>query len=76
VFKCLPSDNILSFKDLEDYTYSPCLNSDDQKLAKKTLESEIKGFIVDFPLLFLAQEKSFFPNINTKEGVVPNIMWT
>ena len=27
VFKCLPTDNVLDFKDLEGYTDMPCLNS-------------------------------------------------
>lgn len=35
VFKCLPTDNVLSFRDLENYTESPCLNSDNMRLVSK-----------------------------------------
>jgi len=75
VFKCLPSDNVMTFEHLKTYTDKPCLNSENMKLGKEKLEG-VQGFIVDFPLLFLSKEKRFFPEINTKEGMVPIIMWT
>jgi hypothetical protein len=40
------------------------------------MESEVNGFIVDFPLQFLSQEKNFFPEMMTTEGMVPTAMWT
>ena len=99
VFKCLPSDNVMTFEHLKTYTDKPCLNSDNMKLViigdfdnffkkililnsiissqgKERLEEGVRGFIVDFPLLFLSKERRFFPEINTKEGMAPIIMWT
>lgn len=75
VFKCLPSDNVLNFEDLNEYSSRQCLNRKDPKKGKEKLD-EINGFLVDFPLLFLSQEGSFFPEINTKEGMAPIAMWT
>lgn len=75
VFKCLPSDNVLNFNDLSEYSSRPCLNRRDPKAGHEKLKL-INGFVVDFPLSFLSQERSFFPDINTKEGMVPVAMWT
>lgn len=43
--------------------------------AKKKLEN-VNGFIVDFSLEFLSNEKRFFPDIVTPEGILPKEMWT
>jgi hypothetical protein len=44
--------------------------------AKKKLENFVMGLVVDFPLNFLSNEKNFFPDIVTTEGLVPEIIWT
>ena len=46
--------------------------------AKKMLEKSINGFIVDFPLEFLSKvkENNFFPELGTKEGLMPVMVWT
>lgn len=40
------------------------------------MEKNVNGFIVDFPLLFLANEENFFPDFDTAEGIVPTEIWT
>lgn len=40
------------------------------------MDKNVKGFLVDFPLKFLSNEKNFFPNLKTPEGLVPTAMWT
>jgi len=75
VFKCLPSDNILNFTDLRNYPNSISLNKTNPFEAKKRLDN-INGYIVDFPLEFLSNEKKFFPDFVTPEGILPNEMWT
>jgi hypothetical protein len=44
--------------------------------GKEEMSSKVKGFLVDFPMKFLSKEESFFPEINTREGMVPTVMWT
>lgn len=66
---------MLNFNDLSEYSSRSCLNRIDPKAGHEKLKL-INGFLVDFPLSFLSQEKSFFPDINTKEGMVPVAMWT
>lgn len=75
VFKCLPSDNILNFTDLRSYPNSVSLNKTNPNEAKRRLDC-VKGFIVDFPLEFLSNEKKFFPDFVTAEGILPKEMWT
>ncbi len=76
VFKCLPSDNILTFSDLKNFSKQPSLNKTDPADGKYKLEKSVTGLIVDFPLNFLSHEKNFYPNLDTPEGLVPNEMWT
>ena len=40
------------------------------------MDSNVNGFIVDFPLQFLSHEKEFFPSVFTLEGLLPKDMWT
>lgn len=75
VFKCLPSNEARNFTAMEEYKNQPKLATTDPVRAKKLMSDHISGFIVDFPLNFLCDE-SFFPSINTKEGLVPSIVWT
>jgi hypothetical protein len=40
------------------------------------MDTDVQGFIVDFPLKFLSREKGFFPSVFTLEGLLPKDMWT
>lgn len=76
IFKCLPSNEATTFTTMNEYASQPKLMNTDPNRAKKLLEEHVSGFIVNFPLEFLSEESSFFPSINTKEGIVPVIVWT
>lgn len=76
VFKCLPSDSLTTFKSVQNNHESMCLNKTNPAEAKLKLEKCVKGFVVDFPLLFLSKEKNFFPDFHTAEGIVPHELWT
>lgn len=76
VFKCLPSNEARTFTSMNEFVSQPKLAKTDPNKAKDLLETHTSGFIVDFPLEFLSEESSFFPSINTKEGLVPVIVWT
>jgi phospholipase D1/2 len=76
VFKCLPSDNILNYESLSTYSSRPSLSKNNPVKGKEEMESKVSGFIVDFPLKFLSEEKNYFPNLNTPEGICPTSMWT
>jgi hypothetical protein len=76
VFKCLPSDNVLTLADLKTYTQRSPLSKCDPIKGKEELEQNVVGFIVDFPLKFLSKEANFFPQTNTREGIVPTVTWT
>jgi phospholipase D1/2 len=75
-FKCLPSNEARTFPLMHGYVGEPKLAKTDPHRAKKLLEEHVSGFVVDFPLEFMSEESSFFPSINTKEGLVPAIVWT
>lgn len=76
VFKCLPSNNVLTFEDLKNYINYSCLSKTDPVLGKIKLKDNLLGFIVDYPLEFLSKEKNFYPTFDTTEGLLPKFMWT
>jgi len=76
VFKCIPSDNIRTYGDFQSYCNQENLNITNPLEGKELMERKVNGFIVDFPLQFLSQEKNFFPEMMTAEGMVPTAMWT
>lgn len=76
VFKCLPSDSILTFHDLKNFSKQTSLNKTDPSEGKLKMEKCVTGLVVDFPLNFLGHEKNFFPDLNTPEGLVPTEFWT
>jgi hypothetical protein len=82
VFQVFPTDRVTTFAEFTSYTAKDKKYEDkplkirDKYQAKKQLESEIMGFIVDFPLKFLSNEATFFPKIHTAEGLVPTETWT
>lgn len=76
LFKCLPSNEAKTFESMTEFVNQPKLAKTDPNKARQLLENHVSGFIVDFPLEFLQDESRFFPSMNTKEGLVPVIVWT
>ncbi|CAF0939839.1 unnamed protein product [Brachionus calyciflorus] len=76
VFKCLPSDNILNFSDLKNYSKLDSLSKSNPSEGKSKMEKFVYGLVVDFPLNFLSHEENFFPDLDTAEGIVPLEIWT
>ncbi|XP_078734754.1 phospholipase D1-like [Lampetra fluviatilis] len=73
VFMCLPSDFVLSLKDLENWGQNPLMQTDPAQ-AREELQ-KVQGFLVTMPLGFL-QEENLLPAFNTKEGMMPTDLWT
>ncbi|GFY00693.1 phospholipase D1 [Trichonephila clavipes] len=74
VFHCLPSDKMLSFRDLRDYQMLPTLADSDPEQARKKLK-DIRGYLVVFPFFFLCKEKLALA-LSTKERYLPISVWT
>uniref|UniRef100_A0A3Q3R1V6 Phospholipase n=1 Tax=Monopterus albus TaxID=43700 RepID=A0A3Q3R1V6_MONAL len=74
VFRCLPSSDVHSILDLEGYLAKPGLDKEDPARAREELE-RVRGFLVQFPLLFLC-EQNLLPPIGSKEAMVPMEVWT
>ncbi|XP_073768952.1 phospholipase D1 isoform X3 [Danio rerio] len=74
VFRCLPTDAVLNYKILREYTCRPCMATEDPAQACSELK-KIRGFLVQFPLHFLSEE-NLFPSFNSKEGMMPIELWT
>lgn len=74
VFRCLPSDHVLTFDDLRRYTKEPSLSDTDEEEARKLLEN-VRGHVVLIPLLFLEKE-TLTPSTGSKEALLPTILWT
>ncbi|XP_014254858.1 phospholipase D2 isoform X2 [Cimex lectularius] len=73
VFHCIPSDQIKTFKDLNNEIYYPkCLY--DPEAAVKDLEG-VQGHLVMFPLEFLKDEV-LTPNPMGVQGMLPTSLWT
>ncbi|KAK0153606.1 Phospholipase D1 [Merluccius polli] len=74
VFRCLPSSDVRSILDLEGYLSKPGLEKEDPARAQEEL-LRVRGFLVQFPLQFLA-EQNLLPPIGSKEAMVPMEVWT
>lgn len=74
VFKCIPSNNVKSFANLQKYQEEAGLCKTDPEMAFKKIEM-IQGFIVNLPHDFLNQEK-LTPPTTSKEGLIPTSVWT
>ncbi|KAI5106951.1 phospholipase D1 isoform X1, partial [Silurus meridionalis] len=74
VFRCLPTDAVLNYKILKEYTSRPCMATEDPVLACTELR-KARGFLVQFPFYFLSEE-NLFPSLNSKEGIMPVELWT
>ncbi|KAK7878187.1 hypothetical protein WMY93_031184 [Mugilogobius chulae] len=74
VFRCLPSSDVRSITDLDGFLSKPGLDKEDPAKAREELK-KIRGFAVQFPLLFLS-EQNLLPPIGSKEAMVPMEIWT
>ncbi|KAM6977321.1 phospholipase D1 [Aplochiton taeniatus] len=74
VFRCLPSSDVRSIMELEGFLAKPGLDKEDPARAHEEL-TKIRGFLVQFPLDFLA-EQNLLPPIGSKEAMVPMEVWT
>ncbi|KAM4693728.1 phospholipase D1 isoform 1-T2 [Discoglossus pictus] len=74
VFRCLPSDEIHTLVNLRDFLAKPGLATQDRVKAQEELQ-RIRGFLVQFPFLFMAGE-NLLPSVGTKESIVPMETWT
>uniref|UniRef100_UPI00358E9524 phospholipase D1-like isoform X1 n=1 Tax=Myxine glutinosa TaxID=7769 RepID=UPI00358E9524 len=73
VFKCLPSDHVLNFGQLKNWSNGALVNEDPARAQRQL--AKIQGYLVCFPLFFL-KEEHLQPALNTKEGIVPSELWT
>ncbi|XP_077591614.1 phospholipase D1-like [Stigmatopora nigra] len=74
VFRCLPSSDVRNISELDGYLSKPGLDSEDPARAREEL-AKIRGFAVQFPLQFLA-EQNLLPPIGSREAMVPMEVWT
>ncbi|CAF3996900.1 unnamed protein product [Rotaria sordida] len=74
VFNTLPTNHIKKFVEVEDYVQRPKLKETDPLTAHEKCK-QIKGFVVEFPLEFLADDV-LMPGWTTSEGMAPILLWT
>ncbi|CAF0891625.1 unnamed protein product [Adineta steineri] len=74
IFATLPSDRVRKFDQVGQYTEAPKLKDTDPIQAQEKLK-HVQGFVVEYPLYFLDDE-NYLPSLRTREGLVPNVMWT
>ncbi|CAF1485316.1 unnamed protein product, partial [Didymodactylos carnosus] len=74
VFATVPSDRIRDLIKDENYRTAPKLVDTDPERAHARLK-EIRGLVVDIPLYF-RHDENYMPSATTKEGMVPDIIWT
>ncbi|XP_014676388.1 PREDICTED: phospholipase D1-like [Priapulus caudatus] len=76
VFNCIPTDLVRTFEQLADYKEKAKrhLAITDVDAAREQL-LRVKGYLVFLPLHFLA-DVDMRPPATTKEGLVPDMLWT
>ncbi|XP_077365786.1 phospholipase D1-like [Festucalex cinctus] len=74
VFRCLPSSDVRNIAELVGYLGKPGLDREDPVRAQEELR-KIRGFVVQFPLQFLA-EQYLLPPMGSKESMMPMEVWT
>ncbi|XP_014664176.1 PREDICTED: LOW QUALITY PROTEIN: phospholipase D2-like [Priapulus caudatus] len=76
VFNCIPTDLVRTFEQLADYKERAKrhLAITDVDAAREQL-LRVKGYLVFLPLHFLA-DVDIRPPATTKEGLVPDMLWT
>lgn len=73
-FNCIPTDLVRTFEELAEYKEKQCLVDTDVEAARQ-LMSKVRGYLVLLPLQFLA-DADLQPPSTTKEGLVPDMLWT
>uniref|UniRef100_K7F6G5 Phospholipase n=1 Tax=Pelodiscus sinensis TaxID=13735 RepID=K7F6G5_PELSI len=74
VFRCLPTNAVLSLRALREYAAVQNLACVSPELARQHL-AQVQGHLVQFPLEFMAEEY-LLPPLNSKEGMIPMEVWT
>lgn len=74
VFRCIPTDTVKSFAQLQEYQKEVPLSLSYPSRAKDMLK-DVRGHLVDLPLEFLESE-NLLPDLGTMEHMVPTYMWT
>ncbi|GAB6030258.1 Phospholipase [Chamberlinius hualienensis] len=74
VFHCIPNDSVHTIHQMSDYVKETPLSSSNVEEAKIRLK-KVEGHLVLLPLYFLKDE-DLAPAITTKEGIMPNLLWT
>lgn len=74
VFRAYPTDQVESFEELKKWTQQMSLAEYSPQQAEEKLR-DVNGVIVEFPMNFLSNAK-LTPSITSKEGLVPNSVFT
>ncbi|KHJ85962.1 hypothetical protein OESDEN_14301 [Oesophagostomum dentatum] len=74
VFRTYPTDNVETFEEFEKWTGQMPLAEYSPQQAQEKLR-DLNGTLVEFPLNFLCNA-NLTPGITTKEGLVPNAVFT
>jgi len=74
VFNTLPTNRVRNFSEVYEYTGQSKLKETDPLTAHEKCK-QIQGFVVEFPLEFLADDY-LMPKWNTSEGMAPILLWT
>ena len=77
MFRCLPSDHVKSFQELDDYKKEATMAELNPEAAKKFLKDQVIGQLVMFPLQFLVDSHQDLktPPISAIERLVPTDVW-
>lgn len=73
VFRCLPTDSVRTFPELNAFKRANKLAETDVEKAKEELK-KIQGHLVLMPTLFL-DGVNLLPSVASKEGMVPTLIW-
>eukprot|EP00794_Sanderia_malayensis_P012984 gene12984-14322_t len=74
VFRCLPSNHVKSFSELDDYNRLGRLATSDVSAARRRLQ-QLQGYLVEKPLHFL-ENQDMRPGTGTPESLVPTSVFT
>uniref|UniRef100_A0A1I8HWC7 phospholipase D n=2 Tax=Macrostomum lignano TaxID=282301 RepID=A0A1I8HWC7_9PLAT len=76
VFRCYPTDRVVNYRQLKQWTGEPGLAATNRDVALQRLEGEVRGFLVEFPMRFLEGVNLDFPvGRITSASIVPLITW-
>ncbi|CAB3404351.1 unnamed protein product [Caenorhabditis bovis] len=74
VFRAYPTDNVETFEEFERWTSHMPMSEYAPQQAEERVR-DLRGTLVDFPLNFL-RKSTLAPGITTKEGLIPNNVFT